>query len=1102
MIKGNFEITKLVHANPQYNIYGAIPIGDACNQVQLNKYGNITIKTNGFELVERHNYDLTLKEEQSKWGMNYIVVSTGLEFASADDITPELNYQLLCEIMTRGQASAIQDAYPNFIQLILNNRVDEIDVKNIYGVGEKLFDKYQRKIKARCTSFILRGACSDLDIDEYDAHILLRYYDDDVEKIIEALNTDPYTPLIKWCDHSFYSLDRNIGMKFRHEQCRIEWMMDAFIKGHEYEGSTYVDAIELAKEITNYDSEVVRQLKDVAVASDIIHYDEGLNILQRMVTYHNEKQIAGFMIDRLNVEQDIDYGSWEWQNFTEIKDGTLTEEQQNVLKMFCENNVLILNAPAGCVDCETEFFNGKGWKKISDYQEGDKVLQYNKDGSTTLVEPWRYIKEPCDTMYHFETKYGLDQTLTADHTVVYKTNRGHINTIKLEDMITRHNTNKGGFDGEFITSFSYNNRGLELTDDEIRLMCAIICDGSFYKKAKPHNDSYHRCRFHIKKERKKERLRYLFTQTNISWREKESAADGYTDLYIDAPVRTKEFTFEWYRCSQHQLEIICNEIMFWDGSTNYTPIGQIKREQFSTTVKANADFIQFAFSACGYRATIKTYDRRGEKRYVNGKEYVRKSIDYTVVVTKQNLCTITNHNGKPHVPITKVVPRDGYKYCFTVPSHMLVLRRNDKIFITGNCGKTATTKALLQMLEHYDASYICLAPTGKASARMMEQTGRSAYTIHRATLNGELNQNVVIIDETSMLSIELTLMVLYAITNDQTKILFIGDSAQIPSIGLGKVLKDMLASNIVPSCTLTKCFRFDEGGASYVSTLTRQGEEYFDDSPTEYTTMGTKKDYTYIPWNDDVDLIINTYLNEINNGAIPQDICLLVPYNKGSYGTVALNNIIQGHINPINDNDLKMTTKIENQQVTFHKGDMVMITKNDYMAYKWKSLDDLIFDGDPYIDEEDIERTSIFNGQVGTIIHMEPYNKVLNSPIAIIDVEGEQVVFSKENINTLRLAYACTIHKYQGSQAKTVIDVVIPQHSYMWNRQLLYTAQTRMQNKLIEIGDWGTIKKAIENIGDEHRNTRLKDMLISKTIGHLAMETLKVKPQFPKLFED
>lgn len=763
MIKGQFEITKLVHSNPQYNIYGAIPIGESCGQVQLNKYGNITIKTNGIELVERHTYNLTLKEEQSKWGMNYIVISTGLEFASTDDITPDLNYQLLCEIMTTNQAKSVHDSYPNFVQLILSNQDDEIDIKQIHGVGDVLFDKYKRKIKAKCTSFILRGACSDLDIDEYDAQILLGLYDD-VEQIVEALHTDPYTPLIKNCGHSFYNLDKKIGMKYRHCDCRIEWMMDAFIKGHEYEGSTYVDAVELAREIANYDAEIVEQLKRSAIKSDIIRYDEGLNILQRTPTYYHEKQIAEFIQTSQEHNKKLD---WEWQNFTEIKDGTLTEEQQSALKMVCENNFSILNGFAGS-------------------------------------------------------------------------------------------------------------------------------------------------------------------------------------------------------------------------------------------------------------------------------------------------------------------------------------------------GKSSSVKAILSMIEYYGQDYVMLSPTGKAAMRLKEQTGRNAYTIHKVAMSGEpVNNDWVICDECSMLSIDLMRMIMDITDPKRTRFLFIGDSAQIPSIGLGKVFKDMIESNTIPCTTLTKCFRFDEGGASYVSTLTRQGKEYFNNPPIEYTTMGTKEDYVYIPWNNDIDLIIDTYMNEINNGAVPQDICLLVPYNKGSYGTVALNNIIQGYINPIDEKDAKIATKVENQPVIFHKGDMVMVTKNDYKAPTWKSLDDIMFDGDAdFIDIDDIATTSIFNGQIGTITHIEKYNKIFDSPIAVIDIEGESVVFSNDNINTLRLAYACTIHKYQGSQSKIVINTIIPQHSYMWNRQLLYTAQTRMQKKLIEIGDWETINKAIKDIGDENRNTRLKEMLISETIGHSAMGALKVKPQFPKLFED
>lgn len=345
---------------------------------------------------------------------------------------------------------------------------------------------------------------------------------------------------------------------------------------------------------------------------------------------------------------------------------------------------------SGCVDAKTEFFNGKKWKPISEYEKGDMVLQWDTDGTAELVYPLRYIKEPCNMMYHFETKYGLDQTLSPEHRIPYydKTHGKHkFSEITMEEMYNKHITTKNGFEGGFITTFNYDGNGIDLTDEEIELMLATIADGSFYSKCNENNKCWKTCRFHIKKDRKKTELRDLFERGNFKYREVKSAAEGYTDFYVEAPRREKEFEDYWYNCSHKQLLLVCNNVLKWDGAISITKNGETRRS-FSTTIRKNADFIQFAFSACGYKATIKTYDRIGKIKTTGNKEYERKSIEYSVNITDRSELKFNTHY-KNKTQIIKVVPSDNMKYCFTVPSSYLVLRRNDKIFITGNCGKSS-----------------------------------------------------------------------------------------------------------------------------------------------------------------------------------------------------------------------------------------------------------------------------------------------------------------------------------------------------------------------------------------------------------------------------
>lgn len=1053
MITAQFEIVREVYIRDDFCIYGAIPIGENANLIQLNKYRNCTLKTYGTKFKTHNIYTLTVEPTTSKYGVTYEVKSTNLDFDNVESITPELNLMLLKEITTESLAKSINDAYPNFIQLVLTDREDEIDTDNIFGVGKVLKSKYINKIKDKCTSYLLRGALPHCLINEAESKILLGLYDD-IESIVHAFNIAPYTLLVEKLNRSFWSVDANKTWVQDlttplNDFNRIEHMILAFLSNDEIYGNTYMSAVKLGEEIVNYDSSVVDRVVNVANDSNKIVYDVDKGIIQSRKNYEVEKRVARFIRDRLNNSDELD---WDWDKYAKIKDGELTDEQRSALEIFCKSNFMVLQGHAGCVDCDTEYFNGTEWKKISEYTKGEKVLQYNEGGSANLVEPWAYIKEPCDTMYHFETKYGLNQTLTADHTVVYQGNGGGLHTKPMYEIMDMHDNNLHGFSGKFYTTFHYNGNGIGMTDEAIRVMCAVICDGSFDSKSTKAQSGYMRCSFNIKKERKKERLRKLFCDANILWKEKDSTS-GYTKFYIHAPRREKTFGSFWYNCSNHQLQVICDEIMYWDGNTYKTENGATI-QRYSTTVKANADFIQFAFSACGKRANLLTHDRRGRIKIVKDKSYIYKSIEYEVSISSRNNISIYNSHKK--VPITKVVPSDGYKYCFTVPSHMLVLRRKDKIFITGNCGKTSSVMALLQMIEDNGLDYLCVSPTGRAAKRLSEQTGRKAYTIHKVCMGDEAQivQDVVIVDEVSMLSMDVCDMLFSTISNPNVRIVFVGDSGQLPPIGLGRVFRDIINSNIVPITTLTKVFRFDYGGMAMISEQTRRGElPMFPNATTQYGD-----DFTFIPF-ESVEQVVDIYLNELKTTPI-EDIMLLTPQNKGEYGTLNLNNIIQSRINKIDEEfDDYVTTTINGVKVRFKRGDIVINCKNNY-GMKVSMGDE----------------TNVMNGQIGKVVKVGV--DVDGDKIMVIDFDGEDVIFTEDTFNSLKLGNAITTHKSQGSEAKVVINLTIPQHKHMLSKELTYTSRTRAKCKLIEIGSPEIIDWAQSVNANDVAQTRLCEFLL------------------------
>lgn len=339
---------------------------------------------------------------------------------------------------------------------------------------------------------------------------------------------------------------------------------------------------------------------------------------------------------------------------------------------------MVESRDSGCVDCDTEFFDGVGWKRIADYKDGDLVLQYNKDGGTELVKPYRYVKNEKDKLWYFKTGYGIDQCLSENHNVIYFTKTGNIKEIKFEELMKKHYENKLGFRGKFATTFNYGGNGIELSEFEIRLMCAVICDGTF----KHEFANRKLCRINIKKQRKKKRLEWILNSLKLDYRKEQWNPNDleYNTYIFKSPKIEKEFGEYWYKCTNEQLKIICDEVLEWDGSQKNN------RKSFSTTSKKTADFIQFAFSSCGMRATINVRDRTGQC-YKDKPKYTRKSIEYTVIISNNSMVGIAN-DKESKIGFTEYMTKDGYEYCFTVPSHMLVLRRNNKIFITGNCGKS------------------------------------------------------------------------------------------------------------------------------------------------------------------------------------------------------------------------------------------------------------------------------------------------------------------------------------------------------------------------------------------------------------------------------
>ena len=376
--------------------------------------------------------------------------------------------------------------------------------------------------------------------------------------------------------------------------------------------------------------------------------------------------------------------------------------------------------------------------------------------------------------------------------------------------------------------------------------------------------------------------------------------------------------------------------------------------------------------------------------------------------------------------------------------------KQDVMMLTGSAGtgKSATTKAIIEMLEANDYTYTLLSPTGIAAKRLREATGREASTIHMfLACDGNLG-DYVLIDEMGMVSVHLLSMLFDKVT-DRTKIIFIADPSQLASIACGNIVEDMLDSGIVPVCNLTKVFRYNTSGIITIATDVRNG---VNDHLTDTFT-----DYKFI----EIDTLVikqieQEYARLLADGYSKDDVLILSPFNKGDVGSLAINAAIQAKFNP---NELSKVGHIVNDTPIYFKvGDKVINKKNEYAM--------------PLVDDDS---AFVANGDIGTVMEIVPDEK---EPYMIVRYDCGDCIVDKAHIKNTLLAYAISIHSCQGSQAKAVIVVIDRSHVRMLSRNLCYTAVSRAQERLILIGDEAAIQEGLKVQEEKIRDTELKEMLI------------------------
>lgn len=390
-------------------------------------------------------------------------------------------------------------------------------------------------------------------------------------------------------------------------------------------------------------------------------------------------------------------------------------------------------------------------------------------------------------------------------------------------------------------------------------------------------------------------------------------------------------------------------------------------------------------------------------------------------------------------------------------------------------GKTTTINMIIRMFEEYHLDFMLAAPTGRAAKRMTESTGYEARTIHRLlevggdTSDGSkpyfdrnednpLEVDAIIVDEMSMVDIHLMVALLNAI-EPGTKLVLVGDVDQLPSVGPGQILRDILLSECFESEKLEKIFRQDNEShiVSYAYSINKGQQIDFSKKYPDFFLL--EKNEPAVIY-DYIEVLIKDKLPKQFN-INPLDTQILTPMRKGAIGVEVLNPILQARLNPPDSSKKEYL----HGDIIFREGDKVMQIKNDYNL-EWEVV------GKYNIPIE--SGTGVFNGDVGKIAEINTYIK----EVTVEFDDGRRARYSYENMDELEHAYAVTIHKSQGSEYPVVILPILPGPRMLMSRNLLYTGITRAKECVIIIGSSETVGSMISQDMIQRRYTSLNEKLI------------------------
>ncbi|MCE5011762.1 SF1B family DNA helicase RecD2 [Staphylococcus warneri] len=466
-----------------------------------------------------------------------------------------------------------------------------------------------------------------------------------------------------------------------------------------------------------------------------------------------------------------------------------------------------------------------------------------------------------------------------------------------------------------------------------------------------------------------------------------------------------------------------------------------------------------------------------EKRIIVDNEKVSiPSLYYSELKSVQNLYRIKTHTSKLkeieqsdlQIHIGEIETSNEVSYAESQKEALQTAINSKVMLLTGGpgTGKTTVIKGIVELYaevhgisldyddyQEDDYPVVLAAPTGRASKRLQESTGLEAMTIHRLIgwnqdtqpediLDNEINARLIIIDEMSMVDTWLFHQFLSAVPLD-AQIILVGDEDQLPSVGPGQVFKDLIDSKTIPRVNLTEVYRQQDG-----SSIIELAHRMKLGQPIDITQRFHDRSFINCG-TDQIPTVVEKVVNSaVNKGYDMSDIQVLAPMYKGNAGIKRLNQILQTILNPKE----KDTREIEFGDVVFRKGDKVLQLVNR-------------------------PNDNIFNGDIGVIVGIFwAKENALNKDVLVVDFEGNEITFTRQDLLELTHAYCTSIHKSQGSEFPIVVMPIVKQYFRMLQRPILYTGLTRAKQSLVLLGDPQAFDIGL-NTNGQKRLTQLYDIL-------------------------